>query len=115
MVRNLPRYVLCLSLKKQAKPKLYPLSGTDACTVPVLTPLEATPLNYDSVLVPQPHPSLSHTPAVTASADLKAMTLRAGQHSQEILKEYNISNEEYRRLVKEEAIAGVGILPSFKL
>jgi len=87
--------------------------GTDACTVPMLTPLEAALSSYDGNTVPLPHPFLSETPAPVPEEILAP--LRPGKHTQQILGEFGIGDEECRRLVKEEAIGGLGGFPAFKL
>lgn len=88
-------------------------AGTDACAVPMLTPSEAALSSYDGNSVPSPHPFLSETPAPTPSQH--STPLRPGKHTQEILGEFGIGDEACRRLVKEEAIGGLGGLPAFKL
>jgi len=87
--------------------------GTDACTVPMLSPIEAARLSYDENPIPFPHPTLSHTPANIPGNQWAP--LRPGRHTQEILGEFGISDDECRNLTKEGAIEGVGGIPAFKL
>jgi alpha-methylacyl-CoA racemase len=79
----------------------------------MLTPSEAALSSYDGNTAPLPHPFLSDTPAPPPAAQMAP--LRPGKHTQEILGEFGIGDEECRRLVAEEAIGGLGGFPAFKL
>ncbi|KAF9256331.1 CoA-transferase family III, partial [Marasmius fiardii PR-910] len=75
--------------------------GTDACCVPVLTPQEAAERESFHA-IPSPHPSIvGLAPAVSPS---KFSFLKAGEHTEEILRELGVSVTERRQLVQEKAI-----------
>jgi len=88
--------------------------GTDACTVPVLTPFEAAQTAYEGDMNPLPHPSLSQTPAIPPSR--ASESLRPGRHAQEILEEYGIRPEERCRLIEQKIVEVFAVSsPTFKL
>ncbi|KAK7454631.1 hypothetical protein VKT23_011384 [Stygiomarasmius scandens] len=82
--------------------------GIDACVMPVLTPEEARIVAEDKGGSPFPdvHPS------VTTGADQAVPTspfendyyLNPGTHTDEVLREFGISDEEHQILVKDQAI-----------
>lgn len=64
-------------------------TGSDACTVPVLTPTEAGRLS--ATHIPLPHPRLHGTQDVPVQSPTP---LIPGQHTEEILREAGFSSEE---------------------
>ncbi|GBE87798.1 CoA-transferase family III [Sparassis latifolia] len=89
--------------------------GTDACTVPVLSLSEAaasTPSSTPSstpLLIPTPHPHLGRTPSVAlrdvSPQDVKRTTeLIRGQHTEEVLSELGLTDEEKRELMRDGAL-----------
>lgn len=84
--------------------------GSDACALPVLTPLEASKLVHansePASLIPHPHPRLSRTPFVpipTKEEDGLKL-LKPGQHTDEVLTELGLSEGEKRKLKAEGAL-----------
>ncbi|KDQ57210.1 hypothetical protein JAAARDRAFT_35817 [Jaapia argillacea MUCL 33604] len=77
--------------------------GTDACTVPILSPEEAASLDgHTNSALPHPHPELTRTPPVeNASSDV---VLQPGQHTNEVLKESGLSEAEIQKLVLDGAL-----------
>lgn len=76
------------------------LVGTDACAVPVLTPQEAGKLAAASI--PTPHPQISEQRSVPPEVfESKKVILTPGKHTQEVLKEYGLSDERVRELESE--------------
>ncbi|KAH7928233.1 CoA-transferase family III [Leucogyrophana mollusca] len=76
--------------------------GSDACTVPVLPPIEAAELDPSKSLRPAPHPELSGTPPSQRPQDI--VLLQPGQHTQDILVELGYSDGERRQLALEGAL-----------
>jgi len=72
--------------------------GTDACTVPVLSPKEATDLEDPS---PMPHPNLSRNTTLPPST---IGTLRPGQQTREIMLELGIAEDERQYLIRDEIV-----------
>ncbi len=84
--------------------------GTDACTFPVLTPLEASKLDPSRSLTPAPHPILSRTPSVPLERSAKGQPLglkRAGEDTEQILGELGLGEDEKRRLRTDGALGKV--------
>lgn len=74
--------------------------GTDACAVPVLVPQEAAKLA--SASIPTPHPQISVQRSVQPEVfESKKVILAPGKHTQEVLKEYGLSEERVRELEAE--------------
>lgn len=88
--------------------------GTEACTFPVLTPLEAVKLESSTSLIPSPHPNLSRTPAIALDRSLSAQPLgwkRAGEDTEMILDGLGLSADQKRQLQLDGAL---GKLESLK-
>lgn len=83
---------------------------SDACALPVLTPFEASRLqnapNEPPSLIPHPHPRLSRTPFVPISSKSEdgLKLLKPGQHTQEILEELGLSQEEKESLKRDGSL-----------
>ncbi|KAH6913050.1 alpha-methylacyl-CoA racemase [Coprinopsis sp. MPI-PUGE-AT-0042] len=88
--------------------------NTDACTVPILSPKEAG--KQARALVPDVHPKVHsfHAPASPQTPAVLSI-LEPGKHTNEILKELNISNDHMERLVKHGAIDESLRRPTHKL
>ncbi|KAH9919352.1 CoA-transferase family III [Amylocystis lapponica] len=88
--------------------------GTDACAVPVLSPAEAAAIAQStctsaSVLLPNPHPDLSRTPAVAVQgiapdAVPRSLELKSGRHTQDVLDELGMSEMEKQKLEHDGAL-----------
>ncbi|KAH7884536.1 CoA-transferase family III domain-containing protein [Phlebopus sp. FC_14] len=78
--------------------------GTDACTVPVLSLLEAAQLDPTRSPRPASRPQLSRTPPSPRTIDSSGVSiLKPGSHTEEILIELGMSKEEKHRLACEGA------------
>lgn len=84
--------------------------GTDACTVPILNPQEAAELDSSGSIVPQPHPRIGQS-----NGNLELEMVEPGQHSEVVLRELGVSDEELRCLLREGAVQGVGPIGKAKL
>ncbi|KAH9945255.1 CoA-transferase family III [Epithele typhae] len=86
--------------------------GKDACAVPVLSPDEAATLAGQtwktSDHLPVPHPNLSTTPSIATSppGTLSSHVVRSGAHTDEILRQLGMGDEERAALRREGAIGG---------
>ncbi|KAF8528418.1 CoA-transferase family III [Hysterangium stoloniferum] len=85
--------------------------GLDACAVAVLSPSEAAEHSTTSSLIPQPHPQLSRTPAAAsvpatpaAQALGNSFNISPGAHTDEILAEMGVTEEQKKILVQKEVI-----------
>ncbi|KAI0768062.1 CoA-transferase family III domain-containing protein [Trametes elegans] len=91
--------------------------GSDACAVPVLTVGEAAALaakgsSTPEGAVPSPHPLLERTPSVAPLPDGGEWTLTRGEHTEEVLGELGVGEDERADLVREGAL---GDRPTAKL
>ncbi|KAI8985894.1 CoA-transferase family III domain-containing protein [Pilobolus umbonatus] len=93
--------------------------GSDACVTPVLSFQEPIPdssvpdkKNYwpRQAPPPQPSPILSRTPA-NEVFDGGEVFLTQGMHTVDVLREFNISEEEIKTLLKSRAIVDAGTRP----
>jgi hypothetical protein len=79
-------------------------SGSDACALPVLTPHEAAALDPSRSCIPTPHPyvssSVKQISAAATDPSFDSLTLRPGQHTQEVLKELGLSAQERQTLAR---------------
>ena len=87
--------------------------GTDACALPVLSPVEAAALATKSTEssedgVPVPHPQLLRTPSrvVDSSDGTKAVILESGAHTDAILAELGLGRGEREAMHREGAVGG---------
>src|SRR5882762_5602293 len=83
--------------------------GTDACVVPALSPTEASSLTTSSL--PMPHPHLARTSPQslqsfpqTSTAMKKSLYLSPGRHTDDVLRELGVSEEERKRLIEDGAL-----------
>ncbi|KAL1747135.1 CoA-transferase family III domain-containing protein [Schizophyllum fasciatum] len=72
--------------------------GSDACAVPVLSAKDAADLYTP---VPAPHPSIGGT---YATPDLGDSFVPAGAHTDEVLREYGIAEDEREKLLREHTL-----------
>ncbi|KAF4613521.1 hypothetical protein D9613_007774 [Agrocybe pediades] len=73
--------------------------GTDACTVPVLTPKEAA---AHTSSIPAFHPALtSHAKSDNRTPNLKNIILKPGAHTRDVLAEFGLDDDRLHRLEKE--------------
>ena len=79
-------------------------AGTDACTVPVLSPEEAA--KVAGTPIPAPHPWLSDQKRRSYPKEFGV--LKPGQHTEEILKEMGISGDELASILRSGAIGKAG-------
>ncbi|KAJ7707785.1 CoA-transferase family III domain-containing protein [Mycena rosella] len=79
--------------------------GTDACTLPVLTPEEAAALDSSSSPFPVAHPRIV-TPraAIPHAGSAESLTLRPGQHTREILTDLGLKDAQLEEMEREGAI-----------
>ncbi|KIY72392.1 CoA-transferase family III [Cylindrobasidium torrendii FP15055 ss-10] len=84
--------------------------GTDACTVPILNVQEAAELDLSGSIVPQPHPRIGHP-----KRDFELEIVEPGQHSEVVLREFGVSDAELRRLLREGAVQGLGLIGKAKM
>ncbi|KAG8988486.1 hypothetical protein FRB95_003114 [Tulasnella sp. JGI-2019a] len=73
--------------------------GTDSCATPVLSVSEAAETN-----IPAPHPHLHRTPVRASFGIGEIPSLEAGKHTQDILSELGISQDDMKALVAEHGI-----------
>ncbi|KAF9485195.1 CoA-transferase family III [Pholiota conissans] len=85
--------------------------GTDACAVPVLTPQEAA---KHSSSIPLPHPQLLSQANVAKLFESKDLITQPGAHTEEVLREYGISEARGQSL-RKEGVFGKPSLHSSKL
>ncbi|KAI0073114.1 CoA-transferase family III [Panus rudis PR-1116 ss-1] len=80
---------------------------SDACTFPVLSPLEAAKLASTTIIASaQPHPHLSRTPAPgPQSGEWDNTTLAPGKHTREVLKEIGMGEDEVEKLIKDQVVS----------
>ena len=80
----------------------FPLDS-DACAVPVLTPVEAASIDPTGSPRPAPHPRLSRTPASSPHPGSATRILEPGSHNEATLVEIRLSAEERDTLVQASA------------
>ncbi|PPQ79186.1 hypothetical protein CVT24_012740 [Panaeolus cyanescens] len=74
-------------------------NGTDACTVPVLTPKEA---GDQTSHIPQFHPQVSGQSKVPVQArNAKSIIISPGAHTDDVLKDFGIDSKQVRQLTSE--------------
>ncbi|KAJ3474383.1 hypothetical protein NLI96_g12490 [Meripilus lineatus] len=91
--------------------------GSDACTFPVLTPLESSKLSSSGSLTPAPHPNLERTPAIPLARSFESQPLglkAPGEDTDAILCEIGLTEEERRRL-RDDGALGKAIRVGTKL
>ncbi|KAF8986588.1 CoA-transferase family III [Cyathus striatus] len=83
--------------------------GTEACTVPVLSPQEAATLNGS--VVPTPHPMLSSSRnrETWGNPTTNAFVVSPGSHTDEVLKEFGINDVRIRKLKLEGAVENTSV------
>ncbi|KZT40008.1 CoA-transferase family III [Sistotremastrum suecicum HHB10207 ss-3] len=75
--------------------------GSDACVMPMRTPAEAATAHGP---VPAPHPRLSRTKLEVGSSDLSIDILEPGAHTDQILRELDITDRERAQLVADGVV-----------
>ncbi|KAJ3727956.1 CoA-transferase family III domain-containing protein [Lentinula raphanica] len=81
--------------------------NTDACAVPILTPEEASRTHLSGAYeAPLPHPKLSPSKPEDVSPSVKHAKgfLQPGEHTREILREFDFTEDEIQRLIQDAAI-----------
>ena len=87
--------------------------GTDACVTPVLTfnnvathkhnqSQKSFSVSVDNLTVPNPAPRLSRTPGTSCS--VQSSNTNPGEHTIEILKEYQYSSEEIQEFLRNDIV-----------
>ena len=97
--------------------RIWHFLGSDACTFPVLTPLESSKLNSSGSLTPAPHPNLERTPAIPLARSFESQPLglkAPGEDTDTILCEIGLTEEERRRL-RDDGALGKAIRVGTKL
>ncbi|KAJ7475783.1 CoA-transferase family III domain-containing protein [Mycena latifolia] len=80
--------------------------GTDACTLPVLTPEEAAVLDHSSSPFPVVHPRIvSPRSEISQVVGPESLALRPGQHTRDILTELGLDGAQLEEMVREGAIS----------
>lgn len=82
---------------------------TEACVVPVLTPVEAG--KASGHWLPEVHPHVAATTSgvsdQTTDRPTKPSILKAGQHTMEVLRESGLGKEEIDRLMQDGALGNI--------
>lgn len=69
----------------------------------MLSPEEAAQLDPSGSVRPAPHPHLSRTPALPQDGSNLSTVLQPGIHTEEVLSEIGLSNEDIRQLASHGA------------